>query len=369
MKFWRILVVIVLPFMLTSVVGAQDLWRGFEHLFTPARNYVVYKAIDKIDIDGRNDEKSWKHAKWSEYFIDIEGDKQPVPTYRTRMKMLWDDTHLYILAELEEPHIWAYYDKNDMIVFHENDFEVFIDPTRDTHNYYEFEVNARNTLFDLFLNKPYRIGGSANIEWDAEGFVSAVHIDGTLNDPSDEDKKWTVEMAIPFSSLSFDGDFVQPTADDVWKINFSRVEWHTEIVDGKYVRKKDETTQKVLPENNWVWSEQGVVNMHFPERWGLLQFSGNPVNGKKQMFQLPTEEAWAKYLWLIYYKQQAYRGKHGSYAKKLTDLDISSSGNENGIGYKLSLSNETNSFAATLKTEDGLIISINGQGLFKVLDK
>uniref|UniRef100_UPI003216A698 carbohydrate-binding family 9-like protein n=1 Tax=uncultured Draconibacterium sp. TaxID=1573823 RepID=UPI003216A698 len=352
--------------LVTSVCGAQDLWKGFEHLFTQPRNYVVSRVIDKIEIDGINNEKSWKHAKWSEYYNDIEGDKKPVPKYKTRMKMLWDNTTLYIFAELEEPHIWAYYTKNDMIVFHENDFEVFIDPDRDTHDYYEFEVNAQNTLFDLFLDKPYRNGCKANIEWNAKGFVSAVQIDGTLNNPNDLDNKWTVEIAIPFSSLTNNGDYLQPEKGDMWKINFSRVNWQTEIVDGKYVRKVDPETNKRIPEYNWVWSPQGVINMHYPERWGLMQFSGNSVKNEKLTFELPQEEQLAKYLWLIYYKQQSFKKESGYYASTLESLEIQEAGDEESVSYKLELTGGTKTFSAQLLTGDGMVLSINEQGYFKV---
>lgn len=31
----------------------------------------------------------------------------------------------------------------------DNDFEVFLDPDGDNHNYYEIEINAHNTVWDL----------------------------------------------------------------------------------------------------------------------------------------------------------------------------------------------------------------------------
>ena len=46
--------------------------------------------------------------------------------------------------------------QHDAVIFHNNDFEVFIDPDGDTHNYYELEINALNTVWDLFITKPYR---------------------------------------------------------------------------------------------------------------------------------------------------------------------------------------------------------------------
>ena len=74
--------------------------------------------------------------------------------------MLWDDTYLYVGALLEEPHVWATLTQHDSVIFHDNDFEVFIDPDGDNHEYCEIEINALNTEWDLFLNKPYRDGWS-----------------------------------------------------------------------------------------------------------------------------------------------------------------------------------------------------------------
>ena len=142
-----------------SHLCAQNIFSGFEHLFTPVQSYVVFRSDSEIIIDGKADDPSWKNAEWTEDFVNIEGTEKPKPKFKTRIKMLWDERYLYILAELEEPHVWAYYEKPDLIVFEENDFEVFIDPDGDTHNYFEIEINAQNTIFDLFMAKPYRNGG------------------------------------------------------------------------------------------------------------------------------------------------------------------------------------------------------------------
>lgn len=223
--------------------------------------YVAGRAAKPIAIDGRLDE--WDDAPWSDLFVDIEGDAKPDPPYETRFKMLWDDEHLYIGAWLEEPCVWATLTERDSIVFHDNDFEVFIDPDGDTNNYYEIEINALGTVFDLFLVRPYRDGGPALHGWDCKGLRSAVWVDGRLNDPSVVDRGWSVEMAIPFASL--DGT-KPPKIGDQWRINFSRVEWHIDVIDGTIVKKPN------VPEENWVWTPQGAIDMHIPERWGYLRF-------------------------------------------------------------------------------------------------
>ncbi len=66
----------------------------------------------------------------------------------------------------------------------------------------ELEMNALNTVWDLFLVNPYRDGRPANIHaWDIQGLKSAVLVNGTLNDPKDKDKGWFVELAFPWAVL------------------------------------------------------------------------------------------------------------------------------------------------------------------------
>src|SRR5437588_12300536 len=71
------------------------------------RGYVCYRAGGPIHVDGKADEPSWGNAPWTEDFVDIEGLGKPLPRFRTRAKMLWDDQCLYVYAELREPHVWG----------------------------------------------------------------------------------------------------------------------------------------------------------------------------------------------------------------------------------------------------------------------
>lgn len=354
----------------TLFLHAQNIFEGYNNLFTSVRHYTVYQTISEINIDGKSDEISWKNAAWSEYFKDIEGDIKPEPTFYTHFKMLWDEQNLYILAELEEQHIWAYYTQRDQIVYHENDFEIFIDPNGDSHQYFEFELNAQNTIFDLYMPKAYRNGGRFNIEWNAAGFKSAVSVDGTINNPSDVDKKWTLEMAIPFSSLQINNEYFVPEDGDYWKINFSRVQWQTEIVNGKYQKRKDPKTGRFLSENNWVWSPQGIVNMHYPERWGIAAFSAKPLNSDKLAFSYPEDEKLAKYLWLIYYKQHNFKKENGKYAGSLAEIELKErTTTDFGETIHLNLESNETGFVAILENEKGLKLSINQDGLFEKLNK
>jgi Carbohydrate family 9 binding domain-like len=283
--------------------------------YMPPRGYVCCRATQPIRIDGQIDDEAWQAAPWSEPFVDIEGDKRPRPRFRTRMKMLWDDEQLYIAAELEEPHVWATLTKHDSVIFHDNDFEVFLDPDGDNHLYAELELNALNTTWDLLLPKPYKDGGRAIDAWEILGLRTAVHIDGSLNDPRDTDRGWTVEIAWPWPGLKeLTAVPVPPRDGDQWRINFSRVQWQHEIVDGKYRKVAGKR------EDNWVWSPQHAINMHLPEHWGVLQFSTAPPGTAK--FR-PDPSGPARHaLNRIHDAQVNHRKKHGRYATTLAALGL-----------------------------------------------
>jgi hypothetical protein len=304
---------------------AQDAFKGLESLFTVPESYVVKHTGKAPIIDGDVDEPIWQQAKWTKDFVDIEGDLKPKPPLQTNLKMLWDDSCLYIAARLYDPHVWAKLKKHDEVIFMDNDFELFVDPLNTGHQYYEIEVNALNTIFDLFLSKPYRNRGAAISGWDAPGLRTAVKIRGTLNDATDTDRGWTVEMAIPFKALNPGFRKNVPQNGTMWRINFSRVEYDTRIQNGQYIKLKDTISGRDLPEHNWVWSAQGVVNMHYPERWGYLLFSDHQADDV--VFEMPYAELQKKYLWLVYYKQKEWQRQNHSYAQSLKELGLESSYN------------------------------------------
>ena len=280
------------------------------------RSIVVYKTQEPIMVDGVAEKASWGNAMISDDFMDIEGVR--IPTYRTNVRMLWDEEYLYFFAELEEPHVWATIDQRDSVIFYNNDFEIFIDPDGDTHNYYEFEMNALNTVWDLLLVKPYREQGPIVDSWDILGLKTAVHIKGTLNDPSDVDKGWSVEIAMPWEVLKETSGSNEIPVGEYWRINFSRVNWDFQLENGKYARKKD-SQGKYLPEYNWVWSPQGVINMHEPEHWGYAYFSPK-VSGNHDEFKIPKDEEIRWMLYRFYREQKKFFAENGRFSGTLKDL-------------------------------------------------
>ena len=241
-------------------------------------------------IDGRLDEDCWQRALRSPRFADLVSGLPAV--HDTCAAVLWDDDYLYVGYWIEEPFVQAKLTERDSLIYEENDVELFI-AGQDT--YYEFEINALGTLYEVFFiwEDAYGSGGFNQLpefsrdaagvrlfdgvgfqphprgrrigfwNWDFPGLRSAVHVDGTLNDDSDRDRGWTVELALPwkgFESLAkSDGRSLPPRDGDVWRMDFSRFNQY-----------------KAAPPANdsggWAWSPHGVWDSHIPELFVKVQF-------------------------------------------------------------------------------------------------
>lgn len=260
-------------------------------------DYTAKKISESITIDGNTRKEVWKNAAWSKGFVDmVTGD---AGMYNTQTALLWNDTNLYIAFTAEEPFVEAMLTKRDSIVFLENDLEVFIDG-RDC--YYELEVNAANTLYEVFfiwkdaykrggkfdvpqfdVHQPqaYTFGGdydrsgtsfwkgthARGIRWaftnfDMPGLRTAVQIDGTLNDNSDIDKGWSLEIAIPWKSLQLltDGRSIPPNNGDIWNMFLGR--FQKLMVSGK----------EVIPHPAMALNSHGIYDTHLTEKWSKIEF-------------------------------------------------------------------------------------------------
>jgi hypothetical protein len=336
----------------TDATNTESITNNFPSKPNP-KGYVCFRSDSPIVIDGILNEPGWESAPWTDDFVDIEGDAKPKPTHRTRAKMLWDNENLYIGAVLDDPHVWARLKQRDTVIFYDNDFEVFIDPDGDTHAYYELEVNALGTAWDLLLIKPYRDGGPPVNGWDIAGLKVGIHIDGSLNNPNDTDKGWSVEIVLPLSALSECAKGARlPVAGDQWRLGFSRVQWRTLIENGNYVKEINKETGKPYPENNWVWSPQGRINMHMPEMWGIVQFSSIASGKGQEAFQSDPDldVKWA--LRMVYYAEFDYFEKHNKYSSSLSEIGINPDDFPKGIAIPVIKATET-TFECYLPSFDG----------------
>ncbi len=323
-------IISVLFLMSGNTTWAQSLAQRFPIVKMKPMVYECQKTSEgTITIDGKLDEDAWKNAPETTPFLDICGKE--AAKYRTTARMLWDYTYFYVAAVLPEPKINARLQHRDEIIWKENDFEVFLDPNGDGVEYYEIETNAIGTLLDLFMSRPYRNGGQFFSAWDCPGLKVATHIEGTLNDDTDTDNFWSVELAIPHKALSvgFDDGLKQ---SNLWRVNFSRVEW----------------LKKGGPEENWVWAPTGEVNIHMPECWGYVHLS---KDGKKAKVDLEKHAARCL-LSALSYAQQSYKNKHKAYTNDAAKLGFTNKDAAHIQGFRsLRIEATTNFYEMRLQTQ------------------
>lgn len=277
--------------------------------------YVCQRVSEDVVIDGKADEQAWQKALPLSPLRDIEG---PAIPNRTTIKMLWDAQYLYVYADMQEENLWATLTERDSVIYRDPDFEVFIDPDGDTKNYVEIEINALNTVWDLLLTEPYRSGNLALHDWNIPGLKHAVHLRGTLNNPADTDKGWSVEMAIPWASITGHSNHPRtaepPAPGTVLRMNFSQVNWQVQADAAAPCgyRKTTDAHGNTLPESNHVWAATGEINIHMPEKWGYVRLSDSPA-GVWEALPVPPAHATEQMLFDYYAKQLAFKRKHGRY--------------------------------------------------------
>ncbi|MBQ3954729.1 MAG: carbohydrate-binding family 9-like protein [Clostridia bacterium] len=271
-------------------------------------------------LDGDLTKPFWQRGEWLEEFHDIEGDSLPRPWKKTRVKVLWDEEALYVGAELSDDTIWATVTERDDVIFADNDFEVFLAPQQSGHRYYELELNALNTVWDLYMERPQRDRVRRINSWDIRGLETAVKIDGRLNDPTADNRGWSVEMKLPWYSFrESEADSVRPShfapvPGEVWRMDFSRVEYEVDIVGGKYVKRKG-PDGRPLPEHNWLWAPTGVIDAHMPEMWGYLVFTENGED-----WPLPEEDEIRFALRRLYYREHIHACRTGRFTDDVRSL-------------------------------------------------
>jgi hypothetical protein len=316
-KRLSVIVFILMELMFYGTANAQGNNIDYSKLLRIPKQYTALRTSEKMIIDGKDDEKAWSKAPWTPFFSDIVTGITIDSEQETKCKMLWDNDFLYLFVKLQEHDLWASIRKHDDQVFQDNAFEMFIAPDGETRNYFEFQINGYGTVWDLFMPKPYRNGGRGLSGWNMNGLQKAVYLDGTLNNPADIDRSWSIELAVPFSSVHMNGS-QYPVTGTIWRMNFSRVQWDLDTLNGKYCRKKNKITGKLFPEHYSVWSPQGIVNLHYPERWGYVLFSDTL---SANSFLSPEVEKLKLLLWKYYYLQQDFKAQSGIYATALEQLD------------------------------------------------
>ena len=157
------------------------------------------------DIDGHLIDEAWSYAKPAGEFLQKE-PKQNIPhSQRTEFRVLYNNDTLFVgvwCFDTEARNIIAHTMERDVMMRYEDMVNITLDTFQDRRNGYIFTVNPNGARSDATVSN----NTSRNGEWDgAWRAKSKKHAWG-----------WSIEVAIPFKSLSFD------EKNDSWGINIYR---------------------------------------------------------------------------------------------------------------------------------------------------
>jgi hypothetical protein len=175
-----------------------------------------------IVIDGELDEPAWSLAEPAHDFLQQEPAYGELSTERTEVRILYDETTLYLgvyCFDSGGEEALVVNDVNrDFYQFDSDSFGLVLDTSDDNRNGFLFNTNPQGAKFDS------QVGGNGSIfnrEWD-----TIWHVKSKITETG-----WQAEIAIPFKSLRFGKSDVQ-----TWGINFQR-----------RIRRKNEDTFWALP--------------------------------------------------------------------------------------------------------------------------
>jgi 3-keto-disaccharide hydrolase/cellulose/xylan binding protein with CBM9 domain len=291
--------------LVTATMASAASWK-FPCPEDQIAKYEALRVSEPITVDGRLDEAAWKAAPRSPRFVDIITGKPAI--HDTQAAVLWDEENLYVGFWVEEPLVQAKYTNHNDPIYYDNDVEVFI-AGKDA--YYEFEVNAFNTVYEAFFiwKDAYESGGFSALpdfqrskikpfngvgfkthprgerlgafDWTFPGKKTAVWVNGTINDHKDRDRGWTVELAFPLKVMALLLKAFPPRDGDELRMDFSRF-----------------NTYKAAPPGNdsggWVWTRHGIWDSHIPECFVQVRFRTNTVSeaGFVSLFDGKTLDGW-----------------------------------------------------------------------------
>jgi hypothetical protein len=167
----------------------------------------ILRISEPINIDGRLDEAAWSQAEPATDFRQQEPNEGEAATEKTEVRVLFDEHNVYLAIralDSEPSHINARELVRDAGFANDDKVEVILDTYHDKRNAYRFAVNPLGTQQDALITDE---GRDVNLSWDAP-WISSGRIDQT---------GWTVEMAIPLTTLRF------TEGVSAWGLNVARI--------------------------------------------------------------------------------------------------------------------------------------------------
>jgi hypothetical protein len=173
-------------------------------------------------LDGKLDDPAWVGAAVIDRFPAFWKEDQPGPAHATKARLVWDREALYFAGELTDADVRAFGTKHNDSLWNGDVFEMFLKPSRDRPEYFEFQANPKSVLFEAaFLARDKPVEPIATGK--PLGMSAVAVVDGTLDTQGDSDRGWTVEGRIPWSA--FGPSFARPEPGSSWSFALCRYDY------------------------------------------------------------------------------------------------------------------------------------------------
>lgn len=182
------------------------------------------RKVEKAPVlDGRLDDEAWSKAAVIDKFPAFWNGTPS--TGSTKAHLVWDDKALYFAATMTDREMRSFGTKRNDMLWNGDVFELFFKPRVDQPGYHEFQVNPKSVILEL----PFPKRGHSFEELAAlppSGMTAVAKVDGTLDQPGDVDKGWTVEGMIPWTA--FRSTVGRPEVGDTWTFALCRYDYGPE---------------------------------------------------------------------------------------------------------------------------------------------
>ena len=217
------------------------------------KSVTVPRITADVKIDGVLDEPAWQKAARVTPFG--RNDTTTAPRSATEARIWYDQAALYLGWICDDYDIQATFTQRDSRFWEEEVVEFFLTPSA-LDRYFELQWNPLGGTFDAIITNDLAPDGSSKQfkgDWSytAPAMTYAVRVDGSVQNSSDRDRRWTVEVRIPFSDLKVPA----PKPGEVWRGSFYR-----------FNRDRDGEAEALS------WTPTVWPGFHQPTRFGYLRF-------------------------------------------------------------------------------------------------
>ncbi|MDR2213579.1 MAG: carbohydrate binding family 9 domain-containing protein [Pseudomonadales bacterium] len=197
----RLVLVLGLGLALPLVASAADNVNGV----TGGKELRLPRLDAEPLIDGRLDEAVWQQAAVTDDFHQMVPQQYAAPSQRTEVRVFYTATALYVGARLYDSDpslIRANAMRQGQALANDDVFNLILDPNFDRRSGYLFEINANGVRGDGIYQDVSQLDRNWSSIWQGTASI--------------DELGWSVELRIPYQSLSFNPQ------SGAWGINFRR---------------------------------------------------------------------------------------------------------------------------------------------------